>query len=242
MINEWTHKCIYSEIQNSVSIAKINNTLILNFHQTLVTWAVTTISASTGGVAFFPIPVRSILLSRHDCIMASWKLSKNSSLAVAGGSEALPKYWLKLGWLDSLEAIVDDLMVSPDSSITDNLDMPAARSSGLTPPGWAEKGVGAGVDGNPELPPFNKKIVHRLHTFPICMAKCSKNNDRTFKTWLLYSDAGRWKTLGVPVVICGDNLPSPVGIGLTDLPNIGGASGPPGPPPVPASLLFCFDF
>jgi hypothetical protein len=34
----------------------------------------------------------------------------------------------------------------------------------------------------------------------------------------------------VPVVIGGDNLPSPVGIGLTDLPNIGGASGPPGPP------------
>ena len=44
------------------------------------------------------------------------------------------------------------------------------------------------------------------------------------------SDAGRWKTLGVPVVIGGDNLPSPVQIGLTDLPNIGGASGPPGPP------------
>ena len=38
------------------------------------------------------------------------------------------------------------------------------------------------------------------------------------------SDAGRWKTLGVPVVIGGDNLPSPVGIGLTDLSNIGGAS------------------
>ena len=36
--------------------------------------------------------------------------------------------------------------------------------------------------------------------------------------------------MGVPVVIGGDNLPSPVGIGLTDLPNIGGASGPPGPP------------
>ena len=34
----------------------------------------------------------------------------------------------------------------------------------------------------------------------------------------------------MPVVIGGDNLPSPVGIGLTDLPNIGGASGPPGPP------------
>ena len=35
---------------------------------------------------------------------------------------------------------------------------------------------------------------------------------------------------GVPVAIGGDNLPSPFGIGLTDLPNIGGASGPPGPP------------
>ena len=29
----------------------------------------------------------------------------------------------------------------------------------------------------------------------------------------------------VPVVIGGDNLPSPVGIGLTDLPNIGGEVG-----------------
>ena len=34
----------------------------------------------------------------------------------------------------------------------------------------------------------------------------------------------------MPVVIGGDNLPSPFVIGLTDLPNIGGASGPPGPP------------
>ena len=34
----------------------------------------------------------------------------------------------------------------------------------------------------------------------------------------------------MPVVIDRDNLPSPVGIGLTDLPNIGGASGPPGLP------------
>ena len=41
------------------------------------------------------------------------------------------------------------------------------------------------------------------------------------------------------LVIGGDNLPSPVGIGLTDMPNIGGTSCPPGPPPppVPASLL-----
>ena len=47
---------------------------------------------------------------------------------------------------------------------------------------------------------------------------------------------GEKKFLG-PVVIGGDNLPSPVGIGLTDLLNIGGASGPLAPP-VPASLLF----
>jgi hypothetical protein len=40
----------------------------------------------------------------------------------------------------------------------------------------------------------------------------------------------------VPVVIGGDNLPSPVGIGLTDLTNIAGASGSYGPL-VPASLL-----
>ena len=33
-----------------------------------------------------------------------------------------------------------------------------------------------------------------------------------------------------PVEPGGDNLPSPVRIGLTDLTNIGGASGPPIPP------------
>ena len=43
------------------------------------------------------------------------------------------------------------------------------------------------------------------------------------------------KKIGVPVVIGGDNLPFPVGIGLTDLPNIGGARAPL-VPPVPASL------
>ena len=46
--------------------------------------------------------------------------------------------------------------------------------------------------------------------------------------------------MGVPVVIGGDNLPSPVGIGLTDLPNIGGGPVAPLAPlasPVPASLL-----
>ena len=34
----------------------------------------------------------------------------------------------------------------------------------------------------------------------------------------------------VPLVKGGQNLPPMVRIGLTDLPNIGGASGPPGPP------------
>ena len=49
------------------------------------------------------------------------------------------------------------------------------------------------------------------------------------------SDAGRCKTLGVPVVIGGDNLPTKVWIGLTNLPNIfflgGGAVAPLAGPP-----------
>ena len=36
--------------------------------------------------------------------------------------------------------------------------------------------------------------------------------------------------MGVPIVIGGDNLPFTVGIGLTDLPNIGGPVAPPGLP------------
>ena len=43
--------------------------------------------------------------------------------------------------------------------------------------------------------------------------------------------------MGVPVVIGGDNLPSPVEIRLTELPNIGGASGPPGPPSSGTTVL-----
>ena len=54
----------------------------------------------------------------------------------------------------------------------------------------------------------------------------------------LLSDAGRRKTLGVPVVIDGDNLPSPVGIGLTNPPNIGGPVAPLAPL-VLASLQVC---
>ena len=37
--------------------------------------------------------------------------------------------------------------------MTESLEIPAANSSGKIPPGCTEKGVGAGVDGNPELPP-----------------------------------------------------------------------------------------
>ena len=48
-------------------------------------------------------------------------------------------------------------------------------------------------------------------------------NIKNFYNYQIYdSDAGRWKTLGGPVVIGGDNLPSLVWIGLTDLQNIGG--------------------
>jgi hypothetical protein len=43
--------------------------------------------------------------------------------------------------------------------------------------------------------------------------------------------------LGLPIVIDGDNLPSPVGIGLTDLTNIGGPVAPLAPP-VPAPLKY----
>ena len=44
--------------------------------------------------------------------------------------------------------------------------------------------------------------------------------------------------MGVPVEIGGDNLPSPLKIGLIDLPNIGVGGGPVAflAPPVPASL------
>ena len=50
----------------------------------------------------------------------------------------------------------------------------------------------------------------------------------------------------MPLVIGGDNLPSPVGIGLSDLPNIGGgAVAPPGPPgsgiTVNHSSMFIYD-
>ena len=71
------------------------------------------------------------------------------------------------------------------------------------------------------------------------------------------------KNIGGPVVIGGDNLPSLVRIGLSDLQNIGEASGPPGPPGsgttevhiynlfttsespkirIPIVQIFCFDF
>ena len=56
-------------------------------------------------------------------------------------------------------------------------------------------------------------------------------------SYIASSDAGRWKSLEGPVVIGGDNLPSPIQIGFTDVQNTGGASGPPAPP-VPAPLYY----
>jgi hypothetical protein len=67
------------------------------------------------------------------------------------------------------------------------------------------------------------------------ICKYNQVTERINRGSVLHSDAGRWKTLGGPVVIGGDNLPFPVGIGLTDLPNIGGPVAPLAPP-VPASL------
>ena len=68
-----------------------------------------------------------------------------------------------------------------------------------------------------------------------CLVKTIYQYQRGYS---ITSDAGRWKTLELPaVIIDGDNLPSPVAIGLTDLPNIGGRPVPPlAPPPVPAPL------
>ena len=44
--------------------------------------------------------------------------------------------------------------------------------------------------------------------------------------------------MGVPVVIGRDNLPFPVGIGLTDLPNIGEPVAPQASPvPAPLSMI-----
>ena len=60
--------------------------------------------------------------------------------------------------------------------------------------------------------------------FPLCDNTGNLQDCKKVLTTYSYvcSDVGRWKTLGVPVEIGGDNRPSPVEIGLTDLPNIGG--------------------
>ena len=55
------------------------------------------------------------------------------------------------------------------------------------------------------------------------------------------SDAGRWKICGVQVVQGEQNLPILVGIGLTDLQNIGGKGGT--SPPAPSQFWYhCFTF
>ena len=66
-------------------------------------------------------------------------------------------------------------------------------------------------------------LVLNIYLIIICRIQISRK-------YILSSDAGRWKTLGGAVVIGGENMPSPVRVGLTDLQNIEGASGPPGPP------------
>ena len=70
--------------------------------------------------------------------------------------------------------------------------------------------------------------------FPLCDNTGNLQDCKKVLTTYSYvcSDVGRWKTLGVPVEIGGDNIPtynrpSPVGIGLTDLPNMGGGQWPP---------------
>ena len=80
--------------------------------------------------------------------------------------------------------------------------------------------------------------------FPLCDNTGNLQDCKKVLTTYSYvcSDVGSWKTLGVPVEIGGDNIPtynrpSPVGIGLTDLPNMGGGSDPPLATPVPASLI-----
>ena len=57
------------------------------------------------------------------------------------------------------------------------------------------------------------------------------------RTLILISVMPEGENIGMPVVIGGDNLPSLVEIGLTDLPNMGGPVAPL-VPSVPASLNF----
>ena len=62
---------------------------------------------------------------------------------------------------------------------------------------------------------YNTKKTLQAHYF----FSCSLHFWPKF-SFIFYSDAGWWKTLGVPVILGRDNLPCPVGIWLTDLPNI----------------------
>ena len=68
-----------------------------------------------------------------------------------------------LSWSELPEAS-RTLMDGPVSAscMTDSLEILAARSSGLTPPGPWEKGVGAGVAGRPVLPPLEIPSVSTL--------------------------------------------------------------------------------
>ena len=70
-----------------------------------------------------------------------------------------------------------------------------------------------------------------MHTQSIDNCMCHSIRSM-FSVLGIYNFGQKVKKLGVSVAIGGYNQPSLVGIGLTDLPNIGGANGP----PVPASL------
>ena len=72
---------------------------------------------------------------------------------------------------------------------------------------------------------FNNKISQGRNQF-MAYRKCLQQQFSYYEA----SDAGRWNFFWVPVVKGGQNLLPLVGIGLTDLQNIGGATGPLGPP------------
>lgn len=69
------------------------------------------------------------------------------------------------------------LMDGPASAswMTDSLEILAARSSGLIPPGPWEKGVGAGVAGIPVLPP--EDIPSSTLSLLIPAASCSASTE-----------------------------------------------------------------
>ena len=113
---------------------------------------------------------------------------------------------------------------------------------------------------NPWIFTQNDNIDHIVWRIDVILCICSASNNISLTSQLEIShmlkgttseiqhsakyhygsDAGKWKTLGGPVVIGGDNLPSLVGIGLTDPPNIrGGGRGTPPNSGITATYCKC---